>query len=244
MIAAARLHHLWQALPVGTLTDVIGSKSCLVLAPHPDDESLGCGGLIAACCAASRPPVVVILTDGSGSHPGSRLYPPAKLATLREQEVAHAVRVLGLPPERLICLREPDTNAPHVGPRFDAIVRRLSDYVRDLDCSTILAPWRLDAHRDHESAALLACQTARVARIQHLSYPVWGWTLADDVDVDEVTVQGWRLDVAAQLDVKRNAIAAHASQYGGLITDDPRGFQLPVGLLKAVDSRWETFLLP
>ena len=96
---------------------------------------------------------MVILTDGSGSHPGSRLYPPAKLATLREQEVAHAVRVLGLPPERLICLREPDTNAPHVGPRFDAIVRRLSDYVRDLDCSTILAPWRLDAHRDHESAA-------------------------------------------------------------------------------------------
>src|ERR1700746_771451 len=101
MIAAARLHHLWQALPVGTLTDVIGSKTCLVLAPHPDDESLGCGGLIAACCAAGRPPGVAILTDGCASHPGSCAYPPQRLAAIRKQEVTSAVGHLGLSIERL-----------------------------------------------------------------------------------------------------------------------------------------------
>ena len=70
-LLAGRLHKHWRELPIGTLDDVIGPSAPLILAPHPDDESLGCGGLIAACCAAARPPVVAILTDGSQSHPGS-----------------------------------------------------------------------------------------------------------------------------------------------------------------------------
>ncbi len=56
-------------------------------------------------------------------------------------------------------------------------------------------------------------------------------------------VHGWRLDVTAHLPAKRRAIAAHASQYGRRITDDPRGFQLPTELLRAFDTPWETFLL-
>ena len=60
-----------------------------------------------------------------------------------------------------------------------------------------------------------------------LSIPIWGWTLDADAPIEESTEHGWRLDVTAHLPAKRRAIAAHASQYGGLITDDPRGFQLP-----------------
>ena len=118
MITAHRLHQLWRALPIGTLDDLIGTGSCLILAPHPDDESLGCGGLIAACCAQSRWPAVVILTDGSRSHTHSRLFPPPRLATLREEEVEKAVRILGLPPDRLFLLHEPDAEAPRAGPRI------------------------------------------------------------------------------------------------------------------------------
>ena len=91
MITAGELHKRWRALPVGSLDDVIGTGTCLILAPHPDDESLGCGGLIAACCAAARPPLVVILTDGSQSHPQSNLHSPPKLAALREAEATEAV---------------------------------------------------------------------------------------------------------------------------------------------------------
>jgi LmbE family N-acetylglucosaminyl deacetylase len=244
MITAHRLHQLWRALPVGTLDDLIGTGSCLILAPHPDDESLGCGGLIAACCAESRWPAVVILTDGSRSHTHSRLFPPTRLATLREEEVKKAVRILGLPPDRLFLLHEPDAEAPRAGPRFDDIVQRLSGYVRALKCSAIVATWDLDPHGDHQSAAAIASKVARTTDIRLLSYPIWGWTLSEDIPADEARIRGWRFDVTAYLDAKRSAIAAHASQYGRLITDDPAGFHLPVKLLQTFDSPWETFLLP
>ncbi len=187
---------------------------------------------------------MAVLTDGSGSHPGSRLFPPVRLISVREAEVTQAVRILGLPVERLMFLREQDTKAPHTGPAFDAVVRRLADLVRTFGCTTIVAPWRFDPHCDHEAAAKIACETARVTGIARLGYPVWGWTLAADTPIEETTVRGWRLDIAPYLAVKRRAIHAHASQYGQLITDDPAGFALPTALLRAFDEPWETFLSP
>lgn len=242
MITAGRLHRLWRDLPIGTLNDVIGDKSCLILAPHPDDESLGCGGLIAACCAAARAPIVVILTDGSASHPGSAQYPPAKLAALREHETMRAVHIFGLPLERLRFLREPDSKAPRAGPAFDAVVLRICDWLHAFDCSAILAPWRLDPHGDHAAAAEVAAETSNMTGVRLVSYPVWGWTLQDDALVQVDAVNGWRLDVHNHLERKRRAIAEHASQYTPLITDDPAGFRLPTGLLQAMDQPWETFL--
>jgi LmbE family N-acetylglucosaminyl deacetylase len=243
MIAAGQLHAHWRALPIGSLEDLFGGGTCLVLAPHPDDESLGCGGLIAACCAEGRPPLVVILTDGSMSHPTSRQYPPAKLARLRESEAARAVDILGLPAERLIFLREQDASAPHRGPAFDRLLHRLPELVQAFGCSAILMPWRHDPHPDHEAAALIGGATARITGIRQLEFPIWGWTLPDDALIEDVTKPGWRLDVSAHLSAKRRAIAAHASQYGRLITDDPAGFALPEALLHACQVSWETYLL-
>lgn len=56
MTTAAAFHRAWRQLPPRRLTDIVGDGTCLILAPHPDDDSLGCGGLIAACVAAGRPP--------------------------------------------------------------------------------------------------------------------------------------------------------------------------------------------
>ena len=238
------LHALWRALPKGTLEEAAGSGTCLVLAPHPDDESLGCGGLIAACCAAGRPPVVAILTDGSGSHPGSRAYPPARLAALRKAEVTQAVEHLGLPAERLVFLGESDTKAPRNGVAFDRVTRQLAAWLAAFDCTTILVPWRDDPHTDHEAAALVGEAAARLTNVRLLAYPVWGWTLLPDSIVPDQNVRGWRLEIEAHLPAKLRAIAAHASQYGGLIQDDPAGFQLPANLLSIFDQPWETFLLP
>jgi LmbE family N-acetylglucosaminyl deacetylase len=244
MITAGRLHRLWRALPEGSLDDVTAGGRCLILAPHPDDESLGCGGLIAACCAAARPPLVVILTDGSRSHPGSRQYPPAELAALREREVARAVAVLGLPQQRLVFLRQPDTRAPHAGAGFDAVAHRVAVLALAWRCRTILAPWRSDPHCDHEAAARIAARAAGIAGVRQLAYPVWGWTLPEETAVDAAAWHGWRLSIAPHLEVKRRAIAAHASQYGGLISDAPDGFRLPPGLLAVFQQPWETFLSP
>ncbi len=245
LLRAEALHQAWRGLPVAAIPEIIGNGRCLILAPHPDDESLGCGGLIAACCAAQRPPLVAILTDGAGSHPGSRAYPPDRLRTEREREAREAVALLGLPPERIMFLGQPDTAAPTEGPAFLTVVEMLIALVRQQPaCTAILAPWRHDPHCDHEAASLIAAAVAEACGIRSVAYPVWGWTLPPDAPAALPISRGWRLDISPFLPMKRRAIQAHRTQYGGLITDDPTGFQLPPALLSAFDTPFETFLQP
>lgn len=243
MTTAAELHRAWRQLPVGQLDDIIGGGTCLILAPHPDDESLGCGGLIAACVEAGRTPLVVILTDGAGSHPNSPSYPSDRLRAIRAEEARTAVGLLGLPNERIVFLNQPDTASPHDGPGFDALVETLVALIkRDPTCSAILAPWRHDPHCDHESASKLASAVAASAPLEQVAYPVWGWTLPGQTEIPGAAAKGFRLDITGFLAAKRAAILAHKSQYGDMINDDPTGFKLPPVLLAIFDSPFETFL--
>jgi LmbE family N-acetylglucosaminyl deacetylase len=235
-------HALWRRLPLGTIDDIIGSGCGLIIAPHPDDESLGCGGLIAECCHAGRPPVVVFLTDGAMSHPASKRFPRERLIELREQEAIAAAAGLGLSFERLVFLREADTQAPRAGDKLIRVVNKIARLMHRFRCSCILAPWRFDPHCDHEAAACIAVRVAARSNVRHVAYPVWGWTLPQDQILDDASCAGWRLDISLQLALKRRAIAAHRSQYGDLITDDPTGFRLPPELLSVFDRPFETFL--
>ena len=228
------------ALPAGDLHDLTGGGTAVVLAPHPDDESLGCGGLIAEACRRGEPPLVLVLTDGAGSHPDSRAFPPERLVALREQEARNAVAELGLPPGRIAFLRQPDTAAPTSGPAFDRAVADVAARCRG--ASVLLAPWRHDPHCDHEAAHLVAAAVARETGIRHLAYPVWGWTLLPEQELDGPAPAGVRLDIAAHLSAKRRAIAAHRSQHAGLIDDDPGGFQLAPGFLAVFERPFECFL--
>ena len=95
-----------------------GGRGVVVVAPHPDDESLGCGGLIAACCAHGIEVRLVVLSDGTGSHPNSQRYPAARLRDLREAELRQATSILGLPEHAIACLRLRDRAVPERGPRI------------------------------------------------------------------------------------------------------------------------------
>ncbi len=245
MSAARDFHRAWHDLPLADLDDITGTGTCLILAPHPDDESLGCGGLIARCVAAGRAPLVVVLTDGAGSHPNSRAYPPDRLRAVRASEVRTAIGHLGLKPNRLVLLGEPDTAAPHEGPGFEDIVARLANLVTmEAECTAILAPWLHDPHCDHRAASLAAAAVAGITGCRHVAYPVWGWTLPAACSIPGSPTAGWRLDIGAFRSAKQAAVQAHRSQYDDLITDDPTGFRLPRDLLAAFDSGWETFIEP
>src|ERR1700689_4824660 len=106
---------MMQRFPIGRLPDVLGEGGVLVIAPHPDDESLACGGLIAEACATDRPATVIVVSDGTGSHPRSRAYPRARLRALREAEARQAVSALGLPPRCIEFLRLADRFVPSEG---------------------------------------------------------------------------------------------------------------------------------
>lgn len=238
---AGMFHRAWLRFPKASLEDIVGPGAPLVLAPHPDDESLGCGGLIAASVAAGRSPVVAILTDGAGSHPRSLAFPPDRLRAVRANEARIAMQQLGLPEDRLVFLGQPDQAAPREGPVFGDMANRLAALVADAGCSAILAPWQGDPHCDHEAASVLAAAVAACTGVRHVAYPVWGWMLPADASVHGVPGQGWRLDIGPFLSVKKGAIAAHRSQCGGLISDDPGGFQLPADLLSVFTAAFETF---
>ena len=71
----------------------------------------------------SWPTPVVIVSDGAGSHPNSKAYPPDRLRLLREEEARRAGAELGLRPEEMLFLGLPDRFVPHEGEEAERAMR-------------------------------------------------------------------------------------------------------------------------
>ena len=214
----------------------------VLLAPHPDDESLGCGGLLALLADAGAPAHIIVVTDGSKSHPNSREYPEPRLCALREMEAREAAGHLGHG-SCVEFLRFPDCGLPNDGdPEFEAAADRLAAIVDDLRPHTLIVPWRRDPHCDHVATWALA-RARRRPWVRWLEYPVWSWTAPDTAPGDDEAA-AWRIDVTPALERKARAIAAHRSQTTDLIADDPEGFQLRPDVLAHFQRPWELYLVP
>jgi LmbE family N-acetylglucosaminyl deacetylase len=237
-----------ETLPLRAGDSVHELGSTLIIAPHPDDESLGCGGLIALLARAKLPVRIAVVSDGSASHPGSSEYPPRELGELREAETLSAVGCLGLEPGQVTFLRMRDTLVPSPeSPDFPDAVDSLRSVIEQVTPDTILLPWRRDPHSDHR-ATWHICMHATCAvdpRPRMIEYPVWIWDLGVPSDTPaEGEMTGWRLDVSGVLEQKRSAIDAHRSQTTGLIHDDPNGFRLQPTMLARFQQPYEIYLEP
>lgn len=231
-----------EAAPVVAFDQLAGTGGIVVVAPHPDDESLGCGGLIAAAGRAGRRVRLVVVSDGCGSHAGSRLFPPAKLRALREQETLNAAAILGLAPAAVGFLRLPDAAVPKAGPQAEAAADVIAAAAREIGAASIFVTWRHDPHCDHEAAAAIAdLVPPRLAGIRILAYPVWGWTLPPGTEIGS-PARLLRLDVTAERETKRRAVMAHRSQTTNLIVDDPIGFRLAAGMIDRLCGPFEAFI--
>lgn len=231
-----------KALPFADLEEICGGGGLVVVAPHPDDESLGCGGLIAAACAHGVPVRVVVVSDGTGSHAGSRRYPHQRLRDLREAELREAVAALGLGAEAVRFLRLPDRSVPTGGPLAEAAQDAIVGAARECAAGALCVTWDRDPHCDHAaSAALVLAVRERLGTARIFFYPVWGWTLPRDTEVGP-RPSGVRLDISDHLTAKASAIAAHRSQTSDLIDDDPNGFRLADGMLAHFTRSYEILL--
>jgi len=231
-----------SSLPLLDLDQISPNGTSMVVAPHPDDESLGCRGFIAESCARGRPPVVVVMTDGTASHPSSPSYPADRLRALCEGETSAALSILGLSSESLRFMRLRDSAMPFAGESFDHAVAELRHLIVAYRCKTILAPWLHDPHCDHETNQLMVRAAAKSLGVPIYSYPVWGWLLPPEQFLAENVIEGWRLNITVHLDRKRRAIASHQSQYSDLINDDPKGFRLSAELLSTFERPYETLI--
>lgn len=199
--------------------DLAGLRALVVLAAHPDDETLGAGGLIAHAARSGAAVHVVVATDGEASHPDSPTVTPARLAEIRRQEVAAAVAALA-PSATLSCLGLLDGALADQGP---ALERALGEAVRDALGETagggdragvvLAAPWRHDAHTDHDAAGAVAARVAREAGVALLEYPVWMWHWAAPGSPQVPWTEARRLELApAVQSAKERALALHLSQ--------------------------------
>ena len=240
---AKQYFELVNAMPIVHWREVTGARPFVVLSPHPDDESLGVGGLIALARRGHLDLSIVVVTDGSGSHPRSLTYPRERLIALRRAEMEEAGRILGVAPNRVAHLGLPDTAAPRCGLAFDTAAATVSEIVSRAKAANLFVTWRHDPHCDHEAAALLADEVRRRhPSIRLWAYPVWGWHLTAGNEVNASAPNGCRVDVSDVIAIKRAAIAAHASQMTNLITDDPDGFRFDKATLAPFVGAFEYFI--
>lgn len=229
-----------DALPLCPPEALIGTHNLLVVAPHPDDESLGCGGLLAWATGHGRRAHVVILTDGEGSHPGSARFPPPRLADIRRGEAIEAGARLGLAEQDFSFLHLPDGSLDTLAPSQAAgVVQNLRNHIGMLAPVVVCVTASSDLHGDHRAAhALTLAATRNAGHCRLLSYPVWSWLSAEAA----APPVGWRIDITPYRETKRAAIRAHASQLGELIDDAADPFVLPAALLDCVQQSYEVLL--
>lgn len=227
--------------PVVDLDALAGPGGLVVLAPHPDDESLGCGGLIAQAVARGRDVRLVILTDGSGSHPLTPSFTSQMLRDLREAETLAAVAALGLPAGHVTFLRLQDAWVPREGPVAEEAARTLVALAAECRAGALLTTWRHDPHCDHKAAAAIVdLAAAALPDLRALAFTVWGGRLPPDLDVG-APPRAVRLDVGAQRDAKRRAIMAHASQTIGLPGNHPGAFRLEEAMIDRLCGPHEAY---
>lgn len=197
-------------LDVPTWDGWADATSIVVVTPHPDDESLAVGGLIALAHARGIPVEVLLVTIGENSHPESPTHSTSELARVRAAEFRAALRVLN-PEAGHRVLGVPDGGSgTHEREIEDAIARAVSFAgARPL----IVAPWRGDGHHDHRVAGEAAARVAERTGAHLAEYPIWLWHWADPADDSLPWSSAARVDLDDEASsAKRLAVDAYRSQ--------------------------------
>ncbi len=233
-----RSHPGWGTVP--QLALVNGEVPCtrlVVVAAHPDDESLGAGGLIATASAAGLAVYVVLLTAGEASHPESPTLTRHGLATRRLAEAERALGILA-PEAPLVFLGATDGQVAEVEAE---VTSSLVDLIGDGRSTLLVAPWRHDGHTDHEAAGRAAAAAALRTGARLAEYPVWMW------HKDRPDQAPWsrmhRVDLSPQVSQRKwLAIHAHASQVRPLSSHPEDGAMLPERVLAHFRTAVEHFV--
>jgi LmbE family N-acetylglucosaminyl deacetylase len=174
----------------------------LVLAPHPDDETLGAGGLVAKLCRAGVPVTIAAITDGEGAYADT-----PDLGEIRIKEQTEALLRLGVPECRIHRLHLPDRD---ISRYEDELVDLLLPFVTgDMH---LVAPWPRDFHPDHEAAGRAAARVAQLKNLPITYYLFWTWHRGEPSVLDGLGLTKLALS-DSELKSKLHALQAHVSQF-------------------------------
>jgi LmbE family N-acetylglucosaminyl deacetylase len=181
-------------------------KNILILAPHPDDEVLGCGATIKKLTAEGNSVYILIATRGS-----KRLYDQARVENVR-QEALEAHALLGVTKTFFLDFPAPELDTV---PLAD-ISREISKVISDFQINILYLPHRGDIHNDHRvvfNAGLVAARPVgdytvkEIYCYETLSETEWAAPYADDAFIPNCFV-----NIEANYDFKVKALESFKSQ--------------------------------
>jgi len=217
----------WRFLQTTPWTPQAGPL--VVLGPHPDDETLGAGGLIYTWVQRRLPVTVISVTDGEAACPEIR-----ELEAIRRAELLCALRMLSCDGAiRLLSLGIPDG---HVCEHEEKLAKVLKSVITD--DTTLIAPFELDGHPDHDAVGRVARVLAQSYNVGLAQYPIWAWHQATPELLSSRELGSFSLSDDAQV-AKRRATSCHASQ----LRDRPGGAIVPPHVRRYFQRPYEVFLL-
>lgn len=180
----------------------------VVVAPHPDDEVLACGGLLAWQAARGGAVRLVGVTDGDASHRGDPAWPPTQLAAARRGERARGLALLGLRSVPVVAAGLPDGAVAQHRDGLKALLRKVIGAG-----DVVVTTWRRDGHPDHDATGAAVAEVCGECGAGCWQAPVWTWQWSwpDDPRVPWHALRAFTLPpgVAA---TKARALAEHATQ--------------------------------
>jgi len=218
----------FPAWPGGSFT------RALVVAAHPDDETLGASGLLRHLHRSGTEVTLVIATDGEAAFPEAGPAERRELGRTRRRELHESLREQGLSGIEPVWLGLPDSGlADREADLADALRSRAEGH--DL----VLLPWPHDPHPDHRAAGRAALAAAPVSA-HRWSYPIWLWHQLSEADLDIP----WQHAHSHRLtDDDRAAKAAAVAAFSSQLKPGPRGEEpiLPPEVLAHFDGPSEVF---
>lgn len=219
----------WQAsqclaeVPPISLDELLPAGSRLaVVAPHPDDEVLGCGGLLAQLAERNVPVGLIAVTDGEASHPGSRVWPGHLLRRERIRESQKALSRLGFDRHAVEWTRLGFADSGVAQEEFllvERLAKLLSGYTH------VISTWQQDGHCDHETVGRATARAARASQVRLYEMPIWAWHWATPNDPRIPWHRARKLPLAGSALVRKQAaIREHRSQ----LAADPSTGAAPV----------------
>lgn len=202
-------------------------RSIVVVAPHPDDEALGVGGLLQQLGRQAAIEIVAV-TDGEASHARSGRITADRLAAWRRRERDEALSRLGLSDIVVTSFHLPDGRVADSEAMLGAaLARRLGP---DTLCVT---PWRHDGHPDHDACGRAAAAAAADNGAVLAEYLVWAWHWATPDEGQIPAGRARRIGLSHQDQRrKRWAIDAFRSQLNPLGPAPEDGPILPAAIVE------------
>lgn len=213
----------------------VSKKTAIIFAPHQDDETFACGGIIALKRALGISVKVVFLTDGSLSIPDG--VNPKKIIDIRQQEALKALDFLGVAPSEITFLNQIDGSLNQLSyEQINHIVAQLTELLECFHPEEIYVPYRHDCHPDHEATYSLVKKALSASNFKSelWQYPIWIlWQnpLNSHLAPSDVA-NAYRVSIDSVQAQKHLAIASYHSQIA----------TLPAGFLNRFFSPYEIFI--